>query len=172
MIILAIDAATETGCADGAVGQDKPRLWTWSLRDAGDSRPRRLLMLHEFLGKYFSTVLCDAVVYESPMPIGAIASMRGMNDANLSLLRGAIGVIEVQCCRYGMPVQALSVQDARGAILGWRTNRRKKGTTKLRVMDDVRMLGIEANNDHEADAAVLWLYAWTSCSSIERRSLR
>lgn len=164
MIILAADLATDTGCCDGVVGINKPRLWSWYLRDAGESRPARLLMLAGFLRRYFQTQPCDAVVYEAPMPLGMLVSKPGkrgfmMSEANVAFARGAIGVLEMCCEEAGKPVSSGSVQDARQSVLGWRTNRDGDVQTKARVKREVALLGIEFDNDNEADAYVMWAYA-------------
>lgn len=160
-IILALDIATACGCADGAVG-DAPRIWSWFLRDGGESRPDRFLHLAKLLRRYFQTQPCSAVVYELPMPIGMIANKKDkrimMSEANVAFARGAIGVVEMTCAEFGKPVEGVSVMDARQSVLGWRTNRDKSIKTKDRVMRDVRLLGIKAETDNESDAMVIWQY--------------
>lgn len=174
MIILGIDLATVTGLCDGEIGTKVPRCWSWFLRDAGDSRPARLLMLRRFLVKYFETQPCDLVVYEAPMSLGAMSTM-GASEETVALLRGAIGVLELTCEEHGKPVESVPVQDARASVLGWRTNRKgsagtlrlkngkvREETTKERVMREVNALGIPVDNDNTADAFVVWRWACNS----------
>lgn len=160
-IILALDIATACGCADGAVG-DVPRIWSWYLKDGGDSRPDRFLHLAKLLRSYFKTEPCSAVVYELPMPIGMIANKKDnrvmMSEANVAFARGAIGVVEMTCAEFGKPVEGVAVMDARQSVLGWRTNRDKGIKTKDRVERDVRALGIRAESDNEADSYVIWQF--------------
>lgn len=171
MIIFGVDLATVTGCCDGEVGIKNPRLWSWWLADAGDSRPARLLMLRRFLVKYFETQPCDLVVYEAAMPIAVMVKM-GATDDTVALLRGTVGVLEMTCEEHGKPVEAVPIQDARASVLGWRTNRKGSGetvrlrngkvreeTTKDRVIREVKALGVDCRNEHEADAAVVWQFA-------------
>jgi hypothetical protein len=159
VIICAFDLATATGVCDGAVG-GKPRLFTWWLSDAGDSAGARWHMLHDTLDRYFEKEPCDGVVYELPMPLAVMGDI-GAQEATVKFLRGAIGVLEERCYRHGKKVEGLSVQDARQAVLGWRTNKEKKSgiKTKARVMRDVKLLGVECDNDNECDAWVIWSFA-------------
>jgi hypothetical protein len=166
MILVAFDLATATGVCDGEVG-GRPRLWSWYLRDGGDTRPQRLYHLARFLRKYFEHCPCDGVVYEGAIPLGMLNShpKRGgkgfiISEANVAFARGAIGVLEMTCCEFGKPVEALSVQDARQSVLGWRVNKTNK-PTKKRVMDEIMpLLGeVKPETADEADAAILWLYA-------------
>ena len=173
MIIAAFDVATVTGCCDGAPGAKTPRVWSWYLRDGGPSRPDRLFHFAKFLRRYFQTEPCDAVVYEEPIPIGFLArggkktddkGAKGfmMSEQNVAFARGAIGVLEMTAREYGKPIEGLAVQDARQAVLGWRTNFKKKSgeDTKHRVFREVTTLyKIHCDNDNESDAWVLWAYA-------------
>ena len=163
MIVAAFDLATEAGCCDGAVA-GRPRLWTWFLSDAGAGRPERLLMLAKFLRKYFETQPCERVVYELPMPLGMIGSKKDkrimMSEQSIAFSRGAIGVLEMTCAEHSKPVEGVSAQDARQSVLGWRTNRSGKGTTKARIMQEVTGLHhVAAENHNEADAYIAWAYA-------------
>ena len=156
MILLALDLATATGCADGEVGT-KPRIWTWHLADAGEGRPQRLLLLRQFLCRYFASQPCDMVFYEKPLNVAVMARI-GASEETLLFLRGGIGVLECTCAEHGKPVEGLSVQEARNSVLGWRTNKSKQ-KTKRRVMDEIRLLGVEPETADEADAAVLFFFA-------------
>jgi len=160
MIITAFDLATATGICDGAPGTT-PRLFSWFLSDGGDSHGARLHELHKFLCRYFETQPCDGVVYEAPLDVAALKSMGPRNNASFEFANAARGILVERCHALGKPAEALSVQDARHAVLGWRTNRKKKSgiETKARVMRDVKMLGADFDNDNEADAWVIWTYA-------------
>jgi len=87
----------------------------------------------------------------------------GAQEATISFLRGAIGVIELLCEEHGKPVRGINVQDAREGVLGWRTNRTSV-KTKQRVIDEVRLFGCHVENEHEADANIIWRYACASCN--------
>lgn len=168
-IILALDIATATGCCDGAVGET-PRVWSWYLRDGGESRPDRFFHLAKLLRRYFQTQPCSAVVYELPMPLGMIASKKDkrvmMSEANVAFARGAIGIVEMTSAEFQKPVEGVSVMDARQSVLGWRTNRDKSIQTKNRVQRDVKLLGIAGESDNECDAFVIWQY---TCNKLNPR---
>lgn len=159
MLLTAFDLATATGVCDGPTG-GKPRVWSWFLDDCGTSRPARFALLASLLRRYFETQPCDAVVYEAPMNIAAMGRI-GSQDAVVAFLRGAIGVLELVCYEHNKPVRDLNVQDARQGVLGWRTNR-STVKTKNRVIDEVKLFGTHVENEHEADACVLWHYACAS----------
>jgi len=155
-MILALDIASDVGCCDGMPGGN-PRLWTWHLRDAGKSRQQRLLMLSRFLSSYFIGNAVTGAFYEAPLPLSVMFKIGAIEDT-VALLRGAIGVFELACAERTVVCQPVSVQDARESVFGWRTNPR--GETKRRVLAEVRSIyGVEPENDHEADAFVIWRWA-------------
>ena len=159
--IAAFDLATITGVCDGEIG-GKPRCFSWFLADGGESHGARLHQLANFLTRYFQQEPCDNVVYEKPLDIAAMGNMH-RSDAMVAFTRESIGVLLERCHASGKPVESLSVQDARQAVLGWRVNREKKSgiKTKARVMRDVAPLlgGVKLEGPDESDAAVIWLYA-------------
>lgn len=161
MILLALDIATVTGCCDGTIGGD-PRVWSWFLEDGGPSRPQRFRHFAGFLRRYFADHPCDGVVYEQPLNLAILARI-GAQEATVAFLRGSIGVLELICEEHGKPVRPISVQDARQGVLGWRTNKTSH-KTKNRVVDEVKLLGCEVEDEHQADAAVLWWFAGASCN--------
>lgn len=164
MIIAAFDLATATGACDGPVGGE-PRLWSWYLDDAGGERPARLALLRSFLVKYFDQCQCDGVVYPKPLPIGVITEMGRkdnrmmMSEDSIGFARGAIGVLEATAYEFRKPLRQLTDSEARKSVLGWYTNRDKTIPTKKRVLRDVKVLGIDPQNDNEADAFVFWRHA-------------
>jgi hypothetical protein len=161
MIIAAFDVATSTGVCVGELG-GKPSFLTWNLRAGGASRPMRLLYFMRSLRDFFDVWPEASVVYEAPQTMATMNRI-GTADSTIAFLRGAIGVLEATCAERGRPVEAIPVQDARGSILGWRTNPRPKGKkksdTKARVFREVQYHGVYPKTEDEADAAVLWLYA-------------
>lgn len=157
MIVAAFDIATATGCVDGPVGGE-PRLWSWFLRDAGDDRPARLAQLQSFLEAYFQQEPCDAVVYEEPLKIAAMGAKMMMSEDTVTFLRAAIGILEATAFRNGKEIMSVGVQSARRAVLGWSANKTGEDT-KRRVVREVKALGIDVQNDNEADAYVIWYWA-------------
>lgn len=157
-IVTAFDIATATGACDGALETSRmatPRLWTWRLE--GETVGARLHCFACLLNNYFETEPCDRVVYELPMPIAVMTEI-GATESVVALLRGAVGVLLERCHAHSKPVEGMSVQSARRAVLGWSTNSKKSGEkTKVRVMREVRsFFKINPANDNEADAFVVW----------------
>ena len=158
--IAAFDVASAVGACDGVPGR-VPRVWTWLLTDASKERPWKLCYFRRLLDEYFGSLKVDAVYYEAPMNLRAMMSM-GTSEDTISLLRGAIGVLESCAVHHGIQiVQPVNVQDARQALTGKRTFPRVKGksTAKDAIMDTARMLGVDVATDHEADAYAVWWYA-------------
>lgn len=168
MFIVCFDAATTTGCCDGLVG-GKPRYWSWDLRDAGEGRPQRLLYLWNFLGAYFTEHRVDRVFIEAPLNIGVMSAMnkkdelgefskfQGVSDEVLQFLRSTIAVVELSAAAHEIPVEWWEVQRARKAVMGRGTFPR--GTAKKEVMKFCRtMLGLDPEDDNQADAIIGWLY--------------
>lgn len=165
MNLTAFDLATATGVCDGPVG-GKPRLFSWYLRDGGDRDGQKFEKLYDFLCRYFTKESCDGVVYEQPLPIGMLTAAAGkkdkrimVSDANFNFSRALIGVLKLACEKNAKSYEGLSVQDARQAVLGWRINRTKEPTKKRVVREATSLLKLDADNDNEVDAGVLWYYA-------------
>ena len=122
----------------------------------------RLLYLMQALRAFLDANPDAKVVYEAPQPM-AVMNRIGTADATIAFLRGCVGVLEATCAERGRPVEALSVQDARESVLGWRTNPVRKSKmaekTKAKVFREVQFHKVYPKTEDEADAAVLWLYA-------------
>lgn len=167
-LITAFDVATAVGCCDGRTGVRVPRVWTWRLDDAGKARPYRLAFLRRLLDAYFAEGKPDRVVYEKPMPLGAIMNAKPksgfvVSDDQMMFLRGAIGVLESCAANAGIPlIEGISVQDARQHLTGQRRfERPAKGQpspAKLAVQRIAGTLGIVCETLDEADAFALWEY--------------
>ncbi len=160
--ICALDLATSTGAADGLVGDQKPRLWTWCLSDAGEGRPERLAYLRRFVDSYIAECQPDQIVYEKPLGIAVIASMMAKriymtSEDTLAFLRGSVGVVESCAGFAGIPVHGLDIKAARGHLVGQRTF--KDGNAKDATMRACRALGWAPENNDESDAAALWSLA-------------
>jgi hypothetical protein len=164
-VIAAFDVATRTGVCFGRVGCKRPTLATWDMRSAGPGRPARLdwffTQLHHFFLDQGRDQPVDQIWYEAPLNIGVMNKI-GANDETVSLLRGAIGVLEVAAVRAGIEhIHPFSVQAARQHLTGQRTFSKTGGKSdaKKRVMQTARMLGIEVADDNQADAFAGWSYA-------------
>lgn len=152
-LICGMDIATSCGCAHGTADQ-KPRAWTWNLRDAGKDRHAKLALLMRHCERYFAENPVDALFYERGLSLAAAMEI-GMSDDTMALLRGAIGVVEACAARAGVPrIEGVGVQTARSQFLG--AGRIPKGQGKVLVRERCRVLGWQVVNDDEADAACIW----------------
>lgn len=166
ILIAGFDIATVCGCADGCVKDNRPRAWTWDLRNAGKDRPARLAMLMDYCDRYFRDNQVDGFFYEKGLPIAALfasiekggtqaAFRMGATDATIGFLRGAIGVVEACAQRAKVPrIEGVSVQEARRQLLG--PGRIPKGEGKYIVSERCRVLGWEHKNQDESDALAIW----------------
>lgn len=166
--IAAFDIATATGGCDGAPGT-RPRVWTWYLDDAGKSRPLKLCYFRRMLDVYFAEQHCDAVYYEAPVNLRVMMKI-GATDDVIALLRGAVGVLESAAVHAGIQtVLPVPIHDARKVLTGKRTFKRIKGksTAKEEIAGAaLRVMGLQVETDHEADAFAVW---WWACCN-DRKS--
>jgi hypothetical protein len=160
-VIAAFDIATSTGVCFGPVG-GKPRLFTIDMREGGPTRPARLAWFFYQLDVFFHENCIDQVRYEKPMNV-TVASKLGVNDDTITLLHGAVAILEVCSVRADiMDINNFSVQDARHHLTGQRAHGRTKSGRNLgkeAVMRVCRMLKVDAKNEHEGDAYAGWSYA-------------
>ena len=160
--LFAIARATATGVCFGPVSTAKPRLLTFDMHEGGQSRPERLAWFYTKLRGFFGDNHIDQVRYERPMNV-AVASKLGVNDDTITLLHGAVAILEVCAVRADiMDINNFSVQDARHHLTGQRTHGRTKAGKNLgkeAVMRACRMLRVDAKNDNEADAYAGWSYS-------------
>ena len=154
--IAAFDVATATGCADGIAG-GRPRFWTWQLSDAGKGRPSRLAYLRRFADAYFAETKVDRVYYEGPLNIAVMMEI-GASDETISLLRGAIGVLEAAAVIAGIPIiEPVPIGDARKLFCG--VGRFAKGEAKTAVQARCQVLGHKVEDEHQADSLAVWYWA-------------
>ena len=163
-MILTLDVATSTGFCLGRVGASEPVIGSINLRDVGTFRPRRFLYLAKALASLFARYEIDQVRFEAPMNI-AVAARVGATEETMLLLRGAVGVVELEAMRAGIEdIDSFTVQEARKHLLG--TERLPKGTGKKEIMKSVTMLGYKCANEDQSDAVAGWLL---SCALVDPR---
>jgi Holliday junction resolvasome RuvABC endonuclease subunit len=153
-MIAAFDLATNTGVCAGIPGA-APLLWTWHLDD-GDvprSRALRLGYLLRLCTRFFKETHVDAVYYEAPLNIGILMKI-GASEETVSLLRGAVGILEGCAADAGIrTIEGVSIRSARASLLGHGEGK----ADKKAVMARVRVMGHDVKNDNESDAfAVYW----------------
>jgi hypothetical protein len=158
--IASFDIATAVGVCHGNVGAH-PAVFSWFLDDAGKARALKLCYFRRLLDKYFEGTVVDAVYYEAPVNVRVLMKI-GATDETVSLLRGAVGVLEASAIHAGIQtVEPVNVQSARQALTGQRRFAKIKGKSMAKdaVMAQTKLMGVTAGNDHEADAYAIWWYA-------------
>lgn len=149
-LILALDVASTTGCAEGRPGE-KPRTWKWRLGGEGATRPERLFSLLCHLSEHLAVSKPRTIVIEAPM------SLRGADT--MMLLFGAVGVCEaVARGRDVNDVLLANVQTVRRYFVD-RARFKQTNDGKKAVMEKCQALGWNPQGFDEADAAAVWAWA-------------
>lgn len=155
-LILALDVASTTGCAEGRPGE-KPRTWKWRLGSEGATRPERLFSLLCHLSEHLAVSKPRIIAIEAPI------NVRGMDT--LLFLVGAVGVCEAVAKGRGInDIMHANVQDVRGYFIQRRNfpspkNGGVKDAGKIAVMHRCHELGWEPQGYDESDAAAAWAWA-------------
>ncbi len=155
-LILALDVAGTTGCAEGRPGE-KPRTWKWRLGGDGSTRPERLFKLLTLLSEHLVVSKPKIIVIEAPI------NVRGMDT--LLFLVGAVGVCEAVARGRGVYDQMhANVQDVRGYFIQRRNfpspkRGGEKDAGKKLVMQRCQDLGWNPQGYDESDAAAAWAWA-------------
>lgn len=106
--------------------------------------------LEESLPDFSSRPRFEVVVEAPYMPQGKGAFM---NIQAMRLLNGLIGIAEKWGFDRHVPVYETAISAHRSELLG-----RTKGVQKSDVMAMVKLRGLNPRNQHEADAASIWLH--------------
>lgn len=149
-LILALDVASTTGCAEGRPGE-KPRTWKWQLGKAGATRRERLFTLLSHLSEHIAVSKPKIIVIEAPM------SLHGVEVT--MLLFGAVGVCEAVAHGRGVnDVMLANVQTVRRYFID-RARFKQANDGKKAVMAKCQALGWNPQGFDEADAAAVWAWA-------------
>lgn len=157
MTVLALDLATRTGFAHGALGE--PPKWGSHDFGRGRSNGEVLANFHGWLNGKIDAVGATMVVFESPyMPSGQNPWAAPANALTIRRLFAFAGITEAVChTRRLRCLEARPSEITRG-ILGGPAPRRR-AEKKAATIKMIRLLGFPVENDDEADALALWLYA-------------
>ncbi|XAI96298.1 Holliday junction resolvase [Microcystis phage Mae-JY30] len=148
--ILFLDLATVTGWAEGEPGG---RATAGRVRLGAGGDPGAICMaFNAFLAPRLAAFRPARVIYEMPF-------LAGIKNANTVMITWGLAFVTVGLCKhYGVRAQDANLNTIRKHVLG--TVPRGKGVdVKGIVMNHVRGLGYEPEDDNVADAICGWLYA-------------
>lgn len=146
--ILFLDLATVTGWAEGEPGG---RATSGRIRlGSGSTNGEVGKAFNAFLAPRLASFRPARVIYESPF----VAGMKNVNTVRLTF--GLAFMTETICSIYGVPVMEANLNTIRKQTLGF-VPRGKD--VKKSVIEYVRSLGYEPEDDNVADAILGFLYA-------------
>lgn len=152
--MLALDLATVTGWAEGVFGE-APRSGSIRLASAGATRAEVLAGAIRFLGERWKAWKPHAVIFEAPLAPSVMAGKTNFSTART--LIALPGIVEALCVLKGIwTVREARVIDVRKFHLGGNP---PGPIGKKLVMQRMRDLGHEPQDDNESDALALWYYA-------------
>lgn len=152
--MLTLDLATQTGWAEGVFGEP-PRSGSVRLASAGATRAEVLAGAFRFLGERWKAWKPHVVVFEAPLAPSVMAGKTNFNTTRT--LIALPGIVEALCVLKGIwSVREARVFDVRKFLLGANP---PGAIGKKLVMQRMRELGHEPQDDNESDALALWYYA-------------
>lgn len=160
-LILAVDAATQTGLCSGRPG-DTPKFETVNFGDSGDSHLEVGARCLKWIAHRLTDARPDQIWMEEPLSFEG--SSGKTNRASLVRLNGLYMVIGAAARLKGVPVHPVLITSARKDFLGH--GRLKRDIAKRRARAMCRLLGWTPMNDDEADAGTIW---WFACLANDKR---
>jgi len=153
-LILAVDAATQTGFCLGRPGQS-PEFGTVNFGDSGDSHLEVGAQALKWIAHLLTDRRPDQLWIEEPL---GFESKQGQTTGMTRVrLNGLWMVIGSAARLKGVPVHPVTVSSARKPFLGHGRLKRHEAKKRARAM--CRLLGWEPRNDDEADAGAIWWFA-------------
>jgi hypothetical protein len=162
MRILALDIATRTGWAVGAVGQRAPMFGSIRFGKPGASHDAIFANALKWASANFKTWRPDRIMFEAPLP--TIFHRGTTNISTTRILFGLPAIMQAVAYLRGVyDVRDAAAKDVRIFFLG---NNLRRDAAKAATIKRCRMLGWDVEDDNAADACALWLYACnTACAS-------
>ena len=153
-LILAVDAATQTGLCSGRPGET-PRFETVNFGDSGDNDLQVGAAALRWIAHRLTDARPDQLWMEEPLSFEAAQGRS--NKSSLVRLNGLYMVIGAAARLKGVPVHPVMVSSARKPFLGHGRLKRYEAKKRARAM--CRLLGWNPVNDDEADAGCIWWFA-------------
>jgi hypothetical protein len=161
-LIMAVDAATQTGICSGRPG-DVPRFETVNFGDSGDNHLEVGARALRWIAHRLTDERPDQLWIEEPLSFEG--SSGKTTRASLVRLNGLYMLFGAAARLKGVPVHDVLITSARKGFLGH--GRLKRDIAKRRTRAMCRLLGWSPANDDEADAGALW---WFACLANDKRA--
>lgn len=157
-LILAIDAASTCGVAQGRAGET-PRLYSMRFVRPHDEHRNVFGRALGWFAELIDEIIPDVVYIEAPMSPGA-PGVKTNPDTTLRLI-GLWAVFAGECAYRGIMCREASVQTVRKGFIG--SGRVEGGSqeAKRRVFAMCELLGWRPTDKDSSDAGALWHYAVT-----------
>jgi hypothetical protein len=149
--VLALDLSSTVGWAYADLSEPVPETGHWVLPALG-GWVAKCSALEKDLGDFLAAWEPCHLVLEAPLP--------PLAQTNITSARQQYGldtIARLSAYWTSVPVTACDAQTVRVGVMGPRPRLSTNGT-KLEVIKYCRGRGIRVNGDHEADAALLWLW--------------
>lgn len=151
--VLALDLATRFGWAEGPVG-GTPRYGSERFAPSGSDRGAVIAGSIRFFQRRFMAFRPMKVVFEAPLAPSQVRGRTNVNTARTLLALPA--VVEGLCNLNGIyRVEEAKVSDIRRWFIG--SNPRGDLGKKM-VIERLRLMGHDPEDDNAADALALWFY--------------
>lgn len=156
--IMALDAASTTGIAEGRAGET-PRLYSKRFVERHDEHRNVFGRALGWIAERIDEVIPDVVYIEAPMSPGA-PGVKTNPDTTLRLI-GLWALFSGECNYRGIICREASVQTVRKGFIG--SGRVDGGgqEAKRRVFAMCQLLGWNPTDKDSSDAGALWHYAVT-----------
>ena len=160
--VLALDIASTTGWALGAVGAATPSCGSVRFAAPGSSHAAILASCFDWMVELTKDKRPDIIAIEDLLPFGAA---RGRTNKKTGDLLGALhGIVRLVAFKRSIfKVHAVSASDVRGHFIDGRTYRREQA--KGYVVQKCKALGwLESSDEDAADACAVWSF---QCSRLD-----
>ncbi len=152
MLILALDLATRTGWALGALDDRAPRFGSIRFASVGASHEAVFAGALTWAAAFLKAERPERIVYEEPMRFRAGRSRQGNDE----IAYGLAAITQAVAYLRGIyDVRKATARDVRLHFLG---HNPKRAVAKKATVQRCRALGWEVVDDNEADACAIWSY--------------
>lgn len=154
MNILAFDLATVTGWSMGMLGDHVPAFGSIRFGARDCSNEARFAHALQWTSDFLKRHKVDLITYEAPLHF---ALRRGKSKAgNDEVAFGLAAIVQAVAHLRGVyDIRAEATADVRRFFIG---NNPKRQIAKRETVGFCRRLGLQVENDNEADAIALWHY--------------
>ena len=160
MRILALDLANNTGMAFGAATDRRPDLWTEVMGSPGSGDGQRFTEMMRTMLRVIDQRQPQVVVIEAPIVTG-VKGGRARSEQAMGYRAHVVSA----CFIKGVRFEQFAVQSIRKHFIGKGDLRRD--AAKQLAFERCKLLGWQATDLDQADAAALWSYAGAKLARVQ-----